>query len=86
MNFAWSEDQETLRDAAAEFGQRVLTEGIEERESTILRMRFGFGGESPMTLREIGHRLGITRERVRQIQNDALAKLYVSLSPGRGGP
>ena len=32
MNFAWSEDQETLRGAAVEFGQRVLTEGIEERD------------------------------------------------------
>jgi RNA polymerase primary sigma factor len=58
---------------------------IDERQARILRMRYGFDGDSPLTLREIGERLGITRERVRQIQNEALDSLYLSLLPGRGG-
>ena len=35
---------------------------LENRECTILELRYGLGGEAPMTLKEIGHRLGITRE------------------------
>jgi RNA polymerase primary sigma factor len=49
---------------------------ISEREARILRMRFGLGYENPMTLKEIGETLGLTRERVRQIQNEALKKLF----------
>jgi RNA polymerase primary sigma factor len=48
---------------------------MEEREATVLRLRFGLDGEDPYTLEEIGNRLGLTRERVRQIENSALAKL-----------
>ena len=48
-------------------------------------MRYGFDGNPPLTLREIGEKLGITRERVRQIQNEALDSLYLALLPGRGG-
>lgn len=45
------------------------------REARLLRMRFGFSGSPPMTLREIGIREGVTRERVRQIVSKALIKL-----------
>jgi RNA polymerase primary sigma factor len=38
-------------------------------------MRFGLGGESPKTLTEIGEAIGLTRERVRQIESRALDKL-----------
>ena len=48
---------------------------IDEREATILRLRYGLGGEDPMTLRQIGARIGLTRERVRQIEQEALRKL-----------
>jgi RNA polymerase primary sigma factor len=41
----------------------------------IIRLRFGLSGSEPMTLREIGNIIGLTRERVRQIERDALAKL-----------
>ena len=49
--------------------------GLEERESTVIRMRFGLDPYTPMTLREVGENLGLTRERVRQLENAALAKL-----------
>jgi len=48
---------------------------MDPRESKVLRLRFGLDGEEPKTLKEIGHRLGLTRERVRQIEGEALAKL-----------
>ena len=49
--------------------------GLTEREAEVLRMRFGIGGRSPSTLEVIGRRLLLTRERVRQIESDALEKL-----------
>ena len=48
---------------------------LDERESGIVRAYFGLGGDEPMTLEEIGDSLGVTRERVRQLRNRALAKL-----------
>ncbi len=58
--------EETLREALAK---------LSEKERQILSMRFGLGDDNPRTLREIGDELGISRERVRQIENQALAKL-----------
>ena len=52
-----------------------LLDSIDEREAKVLRMRYGLGGEEPKTLKEIGEILGLTRERVRQIENEALKKL-----------
>jgi RNA polymerase primary sigma factor len=51
---------------------------IDEREATILRLRYGLGNREgePMTLKEIGKVVGLTRERVRQIEQEALRKLY----------
>ena len=43
--------------------------------SRILRLRFGLGGQEPLTLKKIGKKLGLTRERVRQIQRNGLAML-----------
>ncbi len=48
---------------------------IDEREALILRLRYGIGGKTPKTLREIGWMIDLTRERVRQIENNALRKL-----------
>jgi RNA polymerase primary sigma factor len=48
---------------------------LSERESTIIKLRFGLSDRTPLTLEEIGSILGITRERVRQIQNKAIEKL-----------
>jgi RNA polymerase primary sigma factor len=48
---------------------------LSRREAKIIRLRFGLDGEGPHSLEETGHLLGITRERVRQIQEKAMAKL-----------
>ena len=52
-----------------------LTERLEKRERIILNLRFGLSGERPKTLEEVSQTIGRTRERVRQIQNQALDKL-----------
>lgn len=48
---------------------------LEERESTVLNLRYGLDGTPPKTLEEASEAVGLTRERVRQIQKQALAKL-----------
>jgi RNA polymerase primary sigma factor len=52
-----------------------MVKTLDEREATILRYRFGLDGGPEKTLEEVGQKFGVTRERVRQIQNIALAKL-----------
>jgi len=56
-----------------------LLDRLDNREATVLRLRFGLSGQEPMTLKEIGHCLDLTRERVRQIEREALGKLHVML-------
>jgi RNA polymerase primary sigma factor len=53
----------------------MVLERLTDREMRIIKLRFGLDGEGPFTLEETGRILGITRERVRQIQERALVKL-----------
>jgi RNA polymerase primary sigma factor len=57
---------------------------LDEREATVIRMRFGLDPYTPMTLREVGENLGLTRERVRQLENQALMKLVTALTETGG--
>src|SRR5271165_7327565 len=60
-----------------------LLEVLDDRERKIILMRFGLEGGKPEILEEIGKKFGVTRERIRQLQNIALAKLRRALARGR---
>lgn len=60
-----------------------ILDDLPERERTVIRLRFGLGGEGALTLETIGKRLGLSRERVRQIEVAGLKKLR-SLLAARG--
>jgi RNA polymerase sigma factor (sigma-70 family) len=53
-----------------------LLSRIEAREAEVLRLHYGLKGTEPMTLKQIGRKMNLTRERIRQIRRDALTKLY----------
>ncbi len=53
-----------------------LLEDVDEKERTILKLRYGFDDREPMTLREIGEIVGMTRERVRQVELRCLRRLH----------
>ena len=73
MSFDVMLDEDTL--------QHVLKriDELEDRAASIVRMRFGLEGGEPMTLKEIGSILGLTRERVRQIESETLASLAAEI-------
>jgi len=66
--------EDVFRDLQRSDMMRVL-QTLSERERVILLLRFGMSGEQPMTLEEVGQRFGLTRERIRQLEGKALAKL-----------
>ena len=66
---------EDLEDKTVFFMLQDMVKHLDEREATILRYRFGLDGGTEKTLEEVGEKFGVTRERIRQIQNLALRKL-----------
>jgi len=58
---------------------RVLNE-LDPREADIIRLRFGLEGRDPLTLEEVGEKIGVTRERVRQLQEQALRQLRKNMA------
>ena len=56
-----------------------LLEELDEREQRIIDARFGLDGEKPRTLEEVGLEFGVTRERIRQLQNAAISKMRKKL-------
>ncbi|MEO1236818.1 MAG: RNA polymerase sigma factor RpoD/SigA [Planctomycetota bacterium] len=75
------DEQVLLEDDLQTIG--LLLDAIDQREATILRLRFGLDGNEPLTLKEIGTHVGLTRERVRQIEIEALKKLNQRLDSDR---
>ena len=79
-----AEDGPRIRDERAEIWRRL--ERLDERERLVLTLRFGLAGEPPLTLKEIGRRIGITREWVRKIEMRAMARLLESHDPASPVP
>ncbi len=75
-------DQKTpmqpLVDDSLEATLRTALDTLTERERDILRMRFGMDGEEEHTLTDVGDRFGLSRERIRQLQVQALRKLRLA--------
>jgi len=59
---------------------RRLLDSIGSREAHILRLRYGLDDDRPMTLAQIGKEVGLTRERIRQIEREAINKLHGSFT------
>ena len=71
---------ELLRDKNLRDEVSDLFEVLDDRERTTIFQRFGLRGGKPRTLEEMGKKFGVTRERIRQLQNFALAKLRQALT------
>jgi RNA polymerase primary sigma factor len=71
---------ELLRDKDLRDEVGDLLDVLDERERKIINSRFGLDGAKPKTLEEVGEKFGVTRERIRQLQNIALHKMRRALS------
>jgi RNA polymerase primary sigma factor len=77
---------ELLRDKNLYNEMDGLLEVLDDREKKIISHRFGLGGGNPKTLENVAKNFGITRERIRQLQNVALAKMRRALSRKEDAP
>jgi RNA polymerase primary sigma factor len=75
---------ELLRDKDLHNDIEDLLEVLDDREKKIISQRFGFDGGERKTLEEVGQKLRVSRERIRQLQNSALSKLRRALSEKDG--
>ena len=66
--------QNMVKEANIQIVEAVLAT-LSNKEADILRMRFGIGANKPMTLEEVGQHYGVTRERIRHVENKAIRKL-----------
>src|ERR671918_916010 len=71
---------ELLRDKNLRHELSGLLDVLDDREKKIIFQRFGLNGGKPKTLEDVSKNFGVTRERIRQLQNIALAKLRRALS------
>ena len=71
---------EQLRDKNLQEEVGDLLEQLDDRERKIIDARFGLDGSEPITLEEVGVKFGVTRERIRQLQNIALSKMRRALN------
>jgi len=76
-----ADDSTPLPDSGMESDEETakvlsLLDEIDEREALILRLHYGLFDNNPMSLKDIGNKIGLTRERIRQILRGALTKLY----------
>jgi RNA polymerase primary sigma factor len=73
-----AEPEEEVTVSLAERALRRAVAELPERERDVIQLRYGIDGDDPQSLEEIGRRLGLTRERVRQIEATALERLAVN--------
>ena len=71
---------ETLQSKSVVGDINVVLSKLEPREADIIRLRFGLEGRDPLTLEQVGEKIGVTRERVRQLQEQALRRLRKNMA------
>lgn len=74
------EQRETIKDIL------LFLDQLDHRDAKVLRLRFGLEGQSPLTLKEIGMVIGLTRERVRQIEIESLKRLRERMQQDNATP
>ena len=72
---ARSDPSEILQDAEVSLNIDAWLQELNEKQREVVEYRFGLHGHEAATLEEVGDRIGVTRERVRQIQLEALQRL-----------